>query len=48
MVLVDMDLEQRVVRENIASKCGWSPFEGQLLKGWPILTISRGKVVYKR
>ncbi len=48
MVLVDMNLEQIITREDIASKCGWSPFEGLTLQGWPILTISRGKVVYKR
>lgn len=35
-VLVDMNLEKTIRREDIKSKCGWSPYEGRTLKGWPI------------
>jgi len=44
-VLVDMDLEQPVRAEDLASKCGWSPYEGRTLKGWPVLTMVRGRIV---
>ncbi|XTZ13098.1 MAG: dihydroorotase, partial [cyanobacterium endosymbiont of Rhopalodia inflata] len=35
-------------RENLQTKCGWSPFEGWELTGWPIVTIVGGQVVYER
>ncbi|MCH9611203.1 MAG: Dihydroorotase [Chlamydiales bacterium] len=41
-VWIDMELEQRV--ERLATKCGWSPFEGQLLKGWPRFVRVKGKL----
>jgi dihydroorotase len=28
------------------SKCGWSPFHGEKLTGWPIATIVNGKKVF--
>ncbi|TAN33264.1 dihydroorotase [Patescibacteria group bacterium] len=38
-VIVDLDLEKEVKNENLKTKCGWSPFAGWNLKGWPIKTI---------
>ena len=29
----------------IASKCGWTPYDGVTVTGWPIGTIVRGNVV---
>ena len=29
----------------IESKCGWTPFNGLKVKGWPIATILRGAIV---
>ncbi|MEG3895247.1 MULTISPECIES: dihydroorotase [unclassified Microcoleus] len=48
LVLVDLDNYRPVVREEIVSKCGWSPFEGWNLTGWPIVTIVGGKVVFEK
>jgi dihydropyrimidinase len=31
--------------ENLQTNCDWSPFEGWKLKGYPHMTISRGKIV---
>ncbi|MGK7950930.1 MAG: hypothetical protein AB4368_19645 [Xenococcaceae cyanobacterium] len=28
------------------TKCGWSPFEGWNLTGWPVTTIVNGQIVY--
>lgn len=44
MVLVDLDLEKEVRAEELASKCGWSPYCGRVLKGWPLYTILKGRV----
>lgn len=44
VVLVDMNTEREVKKENLKTKCGWSPFEGWKLKGWPVYTILKGKI----
>lgn len=44
VVLIDMNNEREVKRENLKTKCGWSPFEGWQLKGWPVYTVLKGKV----
>ena len=30
------------------TKCGWSPFEGWSLTGWPIVTIVGEEVAFNR
>jgi dihydroorotase len=32
-------------RSNIASRCGWTPYEGVSILGWPVGTIVRGRRV---
>ena len=27
------------------SRCGWAPFTGKRLKGWPVVTVINGDVV---
>ena len=46
MVIVDLDKRQAVRNEDLLTKCGWSPFDGKILKGWPVTTIVNGNVVY--
>jgi dihydroorotase len=48
LVLVDLQTYRPVLREELLTKCGWSPFEGWQLTGWPIITIVGGQVVYNR
>jgi allantoinase len=43
LVLVDMDTEREVVHDGK----GTCIYEGMKLKGWPVLTVSRGRVVYE-
>ena len=43
MVLVDLDEEREVVHDGH----GTCIYEGMKLKGWPVKTISRGRVVYE-
>ncbi len=45
LVLVDMNMEKTIEREMVLSKCGWSPYEGYKLKGWPIMTVVGGEIV---
>ncbi|MEN9206987.1 MAG: dihydroorotase [Gloeomargarita sp. GMQP_bins_120] len=46
VVLVDWEHTQPVRREDLQTKCGWSPFEGWELTGWPQVTIVGGRIVY--
>jgi dihydroorotase len=48
LVLVDLQTYRPVLREEILSKCGWSPFEGWNLTGWPAYTIVGGELVYEK
>jgi dihydroorotase len=46
LVLVDLKNYREVKREEVLSKCGWNPFEGWNLTGWPVTTIVGGEIVY--
>jgi dihydroorotase-like cyclic amidohydrolase len=43
LVLVDLDEEREVVHDGK----GTCIYEGMRLKGWPVLTVSRGRVVFE-
>ncbi|NJP10183.1 MAG: dihydroorotase [Leptolyngbyaceae cyanobacterium RU_5_1] len=47
LVLVDLNTYRPVRREELLTKCGWSPFEGWNLTGWAVVTIVGGQVVYE-
>lgn len=48
LVLVDLNNYKPVLREELQTKCGWSPFEGWNLTGWAQVTIVGGQVAYDR
>jgi dihydroorotase len=47
LVLVDMNKEQIVKKENLFTKVGWSSYEGLEIKGWPVQTFVGGETVFK-
>ncbi|MEK7171650.1 MAG: dihydroorotase [Patescibacteria group bacterium] len=48
LIVVDMNKEQEVcgTGHKFKTKCNWSPFSGWKLKGWPVLTIVNGEIMY--
>ncbi len=46
LVLVDLKKSQIIKREEVISKCGWTPYEGMETGGEIVTTIVRGNVVY--
>ncbi|ADO84245.1 dihydroorotase [Ilyobacter polytropus] len=46
-VEIDMNQERVIKREEVISKCGWSPYEGIKTGGTVLTTIVRGEIVYK-
>jgi dihydroorotase len=45
--LVDMKRRRRIEESWIVSPCGWTPFAGMEITGWPAATIVRGQVVMR-
>ncbi len=46
LVLVDMAEEREVRNERQRSKCGWTPWHGTRLQGWPVRTWVGGRTVF--
>jgi dihydroorotase (multifunctional complex type) len=47
LVLVDMSKKKKITKEEVLSKCGWTPFEGWEAQGIPVQTMLRGKTIFK-
>jgi dihydropyrimidinase len=45
IVVIDPEREVKVVPRSLHMKCDYSPFAGRRLRGFPELTILRGKVI---
>ena len=45
--IVDMKHRRTIKNSWIVSPCGWTPFEGMAIEGWPVATIVRGNVVMR-
>lgn len=46
LVLVDMAEEREVRNEDQRCKCGWTPWHGTRLRGWPVRTWVGGRTVF--
>jgi len=44
-VLVDMEAEKVLRDEDVVCKVGWTPFAGRKVKGLPVKTFVRGRLV---
>lgn len=45
--LVDLSASRVISNAHIASRCGWTPFDGMRVRGWPMATIVRGQAVMR-
>jgi dihydroorotase len=45
--IVDLKARREITADWLASKCGWSPFEGMTVTGWPVATVIRGRIVMR-
>jgi dihydroorotase len=45
--VVDLQARRTITNEWSKSRCGWTPFDGTVVTGWPIATIVRGNVVMR-
>lgn len=47
LALVDLNRRQVITKDWLRSRCGWSPFEGREVQGWPVATVLRGQLVMR-
>ena len=45
LTIVDLKREETITNKWVASKAGWTPYDGVKVKGWPVGTFVRGKRV---
>ena len=48
LIVLDLDTEREVKPAEFKSKAKFTPWQGQMLRGWPTLTVVNGKVAYQR
>jgi dihydroorotase len=44
LTIVDLKAERVITDDWIGSKCGWTPFAGRRVRGWPVGTLVRGRL----
>jgi dihydroorotase len=45
--IVDLAARRRIENRTIASRCGWTPYDGMETTGWPVATVLRGRIVMR-
>ncbi len=45
LVVVDMDRKETITADRVYYKCGWTALEGREVRGVPVMTILRGRVI---
>jgi dihydropyrimidinase len=45
IVIIDPDQRRTISRNNMHGNVDYSAYEGFTVRGWPILTVSRGEVI---
>jgi dihydroorotase len=43
LTVVDLKREATITHAQVASRAGWTPYDGKRVKGWPVGTFVRGK-----
>ncbi len=47
IALCDLGKVHALQEREIRSRCGWSPWTGIALQGWPVMTVLRGQIVFR-
>ncbi len=47
LTVVGLKARRTITHAQIATRFGWTPFDGMEAKGWPMATIIRGRVVMR-
>jgi dihydroorotase len=47
LTLVDLSAQRTIRHGDQASRCGWTPYDGMKVTGWPVATVLHGHVVMR-
>jgi allantoinase len=47
LVVVDLNVKRKVRAGDLHQKVEWTPYEGWMMKGWPVLTMRRGEITFQ-
>jgi dihydroorotase len=47
LTIVDLKERRAIADADMASRVGWTPFDGMAAQGWPVATVIRGRVVMR-
>ncbi len=47
LTIVDLKARRTIRHQDMASRAGWTPFDGFEAVGWPVMTVVRGRVVMR-
>ncbi|MEO8113520.1 MAG: dihydroorotase [Phenylobacterium sp.] len=47
LTIVDLKARRTLAHDMMASRVGWTPFDGMAIQGWPMATVIRGRVVMR-
>ena len=47
LTIVDLAAQRTITNDWIRSTCGWTPFDGMKVTGWPKVTVIRGQTVMR-
>ena len=42
LTIVDLKRRETITNAKVGSRCGWTPYDGVTVTGWPVGTIIRG------
>jgi dihydroorotase len=45
--IVDLKALRKITNMWIMSRCGWTPYDGMSVTGWPMMTVIRGQIVMR-
>jgi dihydroorotase len=47
LTIVDLKAQRTITHDMMATRAGWTPFDGFEARGWPMATVVRGQVVMR-
>lgn len=45
--IIDLKAKKTITNAQQKTKCGWTPFDGMKVTGWPVMTILRGCIIMR-
>jgi dihydroorotase len=45
--IVDLKACRKITNMWIMSRCGWTPYDGMNVTGWPLMTVIRGRIIMR-